>query len=466
MASASESEKRKKENSGSGHSSADQADSATKVRIIENDGFSIWVPIFAFFGGLILNIMPCVLPVIGLKIISFFQQAGQSRARAFRLNLWYTGGILTVFLLLAFMSVGLSYLFTYGLFQIVMCLIIFAMALNMMGIWEIQLPAFLGGRRSNDLMEQEGFAGAYFKGIITTLLAIPCGAPLLSPTLAWTNAMIQQGRTIVIVPVYLLIGLGMASPYLLMGARPELLRFLPKPGVWMETFRSVMGFVLLGAVIWIIFSMPTAAWILPTITVLFVLWFVCWFIGSLPFDASVKVRLKRWIISLLLLSGAVLISFDLPRVPMPFTIQGAMEAKMIRWAIRADREGKLTQKHWKLLAPSDLEMIRQGKKTIIIDFTADWCPNCKVLENTILHTGDFLELIDQKGIVTLTADCTNQSADTEEMKAINSLLDENGGRQVPTIMIFKPGQNKPEILRGLFTGKTLRDLLDGKDSQD
>ncbi len=442
------------------------ADSASQTAVSSDQkplsagtAFSIWVPIFAFLGGLILNVMPCVLPVIGLKIISFFQQAGQSRGRAFRLNLWYTGGILTVFLLLAFMSVGLSYLFTYGLFQIVMSLIVFAMALNMMGIWEIRLPAFLGGKKSNDLMDQEGAGGAYFKGIITTLLAIPCGAPLLSPTLAWTNTMIQEGRSVIVVPIYLLIGLGMASPYLLMGARPELLRFLPKPGLWMENFRVIMGFVLLGAVIWILFSMPTAAWILPTITVLFALWFGCWFIGSIPFDASPKIRLRRWTISLFLLTASVLISFDLPRIPMPFTIQSAVEAKMTRWAIRAEREGKLVQKHWKLFEPADLKLIGKENKTIIIDFTADWCPNCKVLENTILHTDDFLDLVDRKGIVTLTADCTNQSADTEEMKTINQLLDENGGRQVPTIMIFKPGKEKPEILRGLFTRKTLEDLL-------
>ncbi|MDO5566327.1 MAG: cytochrome c biogenesis protein CcdA, partial [Planctomycetia bacterium] len=271
--------------------------------------FSWTILFWAFCGGLLLNVMPCVLPVIGLKIVSFFEQAGQSRSRAFVLNLWYTLGMLCVFVSLAMMSVGLSYLFTYGLFQIVMGSIVFVMALSLMGLWELQVPAFLGGQKSGKLMEKEGGTGAFFKGIITTLLAIPCGAPLLSPALVWSDSMIQQGNTFMVLFVYIVIGLGMAFPYLVVGAFPELLGFLPKPGLWMETFRIAMGYVLLVAVVWILFSMPQTL-VIPTITLLFALWFGCWFIGRLPFDATGKQKTRAWLVSLTVVAVVILLSFN------------------------------------------------------------------------------------------------------------------------------------------------------------
>ncbi|MBR4103175.1 MAG: hypothetical protein IKK39_03810, partial [Thermoguttaceae bacterium] len=165
--------------------------------------------LYAFLGGLILNATPCVLPVIGLKIMSFFDQAGQKRSKAFMLNVWYTLGVSVVFFALAFASVGLSFLFTRALFQILMSVVVFALALSLMGLWELQAPAFLGGQKSNELTSKEGSVGAFFKGLITTLLAIPCGAPLLSPTLDWAAETARGGETGLVVVVYLVIGLGM-----------------------------------------------------------------------------------------------------------------------------------------------------------------------------------------------------------------------------------------------------------------
>ncbi|MBP5621869.1 MAG: hypothetical protein J6X44_07630, partial [Thermoguttaceae bacterium] len=232
------------------------------------DGKGLFVLLItAVLGGLILNVTPCVLPVVGLKILSFFEQAGRSRASAFMLNVWYTLGVLIVFGVLACFVSGLSSLFTHALFQVLMSAIVFVMALSLIGVWELQAPAFLGGEKSSELSSKEGPVGAVFKGVITTLLAIPCGAPLLSPTLNWAS---QQPFGIVFF-VYLVIGLGMASPFLLAGAFPELLKFFPKPGEWMETFRKVMGYFLLIAVLWILYSAPLE-YLLPSVACLFALW--------------------------------------------------------------------------------------------------------------------------------------------------------------------------------------------------
>ena len=425
-------------------------------------GFSsiLWNLFKAFLGGMVLNIMPCVLPVIGLKIIGFFEQAGQSRSRAFRLNGWYSAGILSVFAVLALMSVGLSHLFTYGLFQIVMGGIVFVMALNLMGVWEIALPSFLGGKKSNELMRKEGRLGAFFKGVITTLLAIPCGAPLLSAALVWADSLIKQGQTLFVLLIYLFIGLGMAFPYLALGAFPELLRFLPKPGIWMETFRNVMGYVLLTAVIWILFSMPIQL-VLPTVAFLFALWFACWFAGSLPFDASPRKRLIRRAAAAATVLLTVFFSYNIRfgDFENPYTLENASRGKMIHWAIRAERSGELEQKHWRLFDRASFDAELAAGHVVLLDFTADWCMNCKALESTVLHTEAIESLAEQKGIVTMTADLTNR--DTPESAAAFALLDRFGGRQVPVVMIFSPeNPDDPTILRGLFTRARLESALE------
>lgn len=427
---------------------------------------SLWRNLlYAFFGGMILNIMPCVLPVIGLKIVSFFEQAGKSRARAFYLNLCYTAGILTVFTVLALMSVGLSYLFTYGIFQIVMGAVVFAMALNLMGVWEITLPNFLGGQQSNRLMGKEGGFGGWFKGVITTLLAIPCGAPLLSPALVWTDSLMKNGAFWSVLVIYWVIGLGMAAPFLIIGAFPELLRFLPKPGQWMETFKNLMGFVLLFAILWILYSMPLPL-ILPMTAFLFAVWFSCWLLGKNQFDPDRK-PFRTWLAALLVPAAVLLFSFEIPRFvsadgtyPIP-TLERAFRGKLTKWGIRASREGMLTESSWSLFDPARFEKELNEGKTVMIDFTADWCMNCKVLESTVLRSPEIEKLVAEKGIVTMTGDWTNRG-DSEESRAVGDLLRQYGGEQVPVVMIFSPERrDTPVVLRGLFSKGTLLQKLKG-----
>lgn len=434
--------------------------------------------LIAFLGGMILNVMPCVLPVIGLKIIGFFEQAGQSRSRALTLNCWYALGILSVFAVLAMMSVGLSYLFTYGLFQIVMGGIVFVMALNLMGVWEIELPAFLGGKKSNDLMRREGAFGAVFKGVITTLLAIPCGAPLLSPALVWTDAMIQQGRSGMALLVYLVIGLGMATPYLFLGAFPELLRFLPKPGLWMETFRNIMGFVLLPAVVWILFSMPLAL-VLPTVALLFALWFACWYLGKTPFDASGTTRWRRRLLAFSVVLATLFFSYNIPlsggdesdsaapRRLNEYTLENAVTGKLRRWAVRAERAGELAgQEGWTLFSREKLNADLAAGRPVLVDFTADWCMNCKVLESAVLKSDRIERLIREKNIVTLTADWTSRDK-TPDGREVGEMLRRYGGEQVPVVFLFSPKDpESPTILRGLFSVETLAEAIETLDYTD
>ena len=190
-------------------------------------------------GGLILNIMPCVLPVIGLKVLSFLEQSGHNRRHALVLNIWYSLGMISVFFVLATLAVTLGFgwgqLFSYNGFNITLTAVVFVMGLSFLGVWEVPIPGFVGRGKTLELAEKEGFAGAFSKGIITTILATPCSAPLLASALTWAVNQ-SPSKTYA---VFAAAGFGMASPYLLIGAFPGLLAFLPKPGLgWIPSNKS------------------------------------------------------------------------------------------------------------------------------------------------------------------------------------------------------------------------------------
>ncbi len=340
----------------------------------ENVGLGIMGAIFAgFVGGLILNIMPCVLPVIGLKILSFVEQSGHNRRKAFMLNVWYSFGLLAVWFMFASLAVGPQHLgwgelFGRAWFTITLTAVVFVMALSFMGVWEVPLPTFLGSGKASELASHEGAVGAFFKGVLTTFLATPCSAPIFGPALVWATAQPAW----LTYAVFLSAGIGMASPYLLIGAFPELLRFLPKPGGWMETFKIFMGFVLMGTVVYLL-AVLKPEYVVPTVGLLFGLSFLCWLIGRISPVADVMAKLRTWsvgaavacVIWIVMFPGLSLGRFHLPGLA---TVM----------AERLAPPGTATVK-----GPASAVV---GYKTVLVDFTADWCPTCHLYENTVLRT--------------------------------------------------------------------------------
>jgi thiol:disulfide interchange protein len=473
---------------------------------------TLWKAIaLGFLGGIILNVMPCVLPVIGLKVLAFFQQAGESRSRALWLNVWYACGIVSVFIVLAALGVGLSEMFTVRAFGIIMAVVVFAMALSLMGLWELQVPSFLGGSTAQKLMEKEGAVGAFFKGILTTLLAIPCGAPFLSPALNWAGGQVHAGAPQNVYIVFTVIGVGMASPYLVLGAFPELLRFIPKPGPWMETFKKAMGYLLLTAVLFILYFVDLED-MLPTVALLFSVWLACWLVGMLPITARGSTKALVWTCVILMVAGTYYVGFH-------WLLHPKAEEKLATAASRQVRDGKqdeavqlrvsrMSARELAALeafvaevadpgqdaaqaapqvdlvaatvngesgaAPPDSEASEEGeyklpwkafdrrqfdqfvaaKNTILIDFTADWCLTCKTLEATVLNTRAVRELVDRNGVVTIQADWTRRDPEVTEM------LEALGAKQVPIWAIFPAGKpNEPLVFRGGVGQKKLLQAL-------
>ena len=335
----------------------------------------------AFIAGLILNVMPCVLPVIGLKIMSFVQQGGESRLRVFGLNLWFSLGLLFVFWVLATIPVVLSTVgkdtigwggqFSYAPFSISLIAVVFVFALSFLGVWEVPIPGFAGGNTANKLAQQEGYAGAFTKGILATVLATPCTGPFLGPALGWAVAQ----PPLITYMAFTAVGLGMASPYLLIGIFPKLISFLPKPGAWMDTFKQVMGYVLLGTAVWI-FTFLNDAYFIQTYWLLLALGVACWIIGLVPLTAELPQKARAWVAGLAIVGLVAVVAFvGLPKTEAGESVDVSQtngdESPAIKDAERIEPREVAIELPWQPFSRDKLDELRRDGKTVLVDFTAD-----------------------------------------------------------------------------------------------
>lgn len=424
------------------------------------------VLIYAFLGGLILNIMPCVLPVIGLKVLAFVEQAGASRRKVLTLNLWYSWGLMSVFMLLATLAVGWNVgwgqQFSNETVTITLAAIVFAMGLSFLGVWQMPIPGFVGSRSAVELAEREGPAGAFMKGVLTTILATPCSGPGIAVALGYCTGKPAN----VVYTIFGMVGLGMASPYLMIGAFPASLRLLPKPGMWMERFEQIMGLVLLATVIYLL-SFTAWANVLPAVTLMLGLGAACWWIGRIPFTAPAFSKFRNWVGAAACAALIGMFAFaDQAKIgDMTFYgLRGIMEHRLDRYvAQQAALYGQggdgldspeLTQHttaiRWLPFSEERLQRLSADGRTVLIDFTADWCLTCKTLEATVLETQEVRDALRDNGVVALQADWTNGDP------VISRRLESLGGKQVPVVAIFPAGRpHDPIVLSGFYTRATL-----------
>lgn len=384
--------------------------------------------LFGLVGGLLLNLMPCVLPVIGLKVMSFIQQSGDNRWRVWQLNFTYAIGIISVFVLLgtlaAFMEMGWGEQFTETWFRVAMAMLVFAMALSFLDVWEIPIPGFVGRGTAGHLAAREGIAGAFFKGVFTTVLATPCSGPFLGPVFGYT---LQQPAYITYA-IFISVGLGMSSPYLLIGMFPQLMRFLPKPGAWMDTFKQLMAFLLLATVVYL-FSTLNSEYFLATFASLIGLWFACWWIGRTAITASFDQKLSSWIVGIVAAGAVMMASFS-------YLVEG----------------DELIQ--WQDFSPTLVTNARAEGRTVMVDYTADWCPNCKWNLKFAINTEKVSELVGEYDVLPLLADWTNRSDD------IKNSLAELDSRSIPVLALYPAGGSREVIvLRDILTESKVLDAI-------
>jgi len=416
----------------------------------------------AVIGGLLLNIMPCVLPVIALKVFGLVKMAGDEPKKVRRLGWMFSLGILASFLVLALMvillklagqQVGWGFQFQEPIFVIVMSALVFAFGLSLFGVFEIRLPGAAVAGVSAVITQQEhkggkGYASSFAEGVFATILATPCTAPFLGSALGFAFA---QSMGIILL-IFAAVALGMALPYLLLTARPRWQRFLPKPGAWMETAKQFMGFLMMATLLWLLYilgkqlGMESVIW---TGAFLLMIGLACWLIGRFAtLSASRAAAWITWTAALVLAIGGYVVF-----------IEGALD---VRAAIAGTPAGssspgnaRSNEVAWEPFSLPGLESSLQKKSPVFLDFTAEWCLTCKVNERTIIADQRVQDKLRASGIVTMKADWTNRNPD------ITRMLAKFGRSGVPLYVLFPRGRpNEPIVLPEVLTPTILLDALE------
>ena len=388
----------------------------------------------ALVGGLILNLMPCVLPVIGLKMLALVKGAGDDHRKVFSHNLFYSLGLLSVFWVLAGVAIfvrwkwgssfGWGQQFSYFEFRFALTLLVFAMALSFLGTWELPIPGFASGTASQKLQQHEGAAGSFFKGVFTTILATPCSGPYLGAVFGFTLG----ASPMVILLVFTTVGFGMALPFLMIGLVPQLVYWLPRPGAWMETLKQLMGFLLLGTVAFLFSGFGNDQRV-PVFVTLIGVWFACWMVGRVPLWDTLNRRLVAWVGGV---TSAAAIGF------LAFSFLGPAPAVV----------------QWQPYDPARLAQLQAEGRTVMVDFTAEWCLNCKLNYKMALNTEATANQLAALGAVPMIADWTEPSDLVQD--ALNRLQ----SNSIPILAIYPAGKpNEPIILRDIVTQQEVLDAL-------
>ena len=390
----------------------------------------------ALFGGLILNLMPCVLPVLSLKLFSLIKQAGESRKRLLVLGTSTTVGILASFWLLAAIvaavkagggNAGWGMQFQSAGFIAFMVVILSAFAMSFFGVFEIWLPGS-ATTKMDKAGRKQGFWGAFFTGALLVLLSTPCSAPFLGTAMGFAFT----ASTPVLFLFFTAAGVGLALPYMLVSTFPKILKVFPKPGAWMVTLQKIMGVLLLGTVVWLLWVVHEQAGnvgvgIFAAISLLSIA--MSFAIGNI---APPGVAFFREVLSV---GGAIVIlaviwfAFASPKFEAE--VDAIFKARSVQL---------VTEDGWYRYTPELIEELAKSGRTVFIDATADWCLTCKANEAAVLNREDFKHAMDSLNVARVKADWTRETPE------VTALLRSMGKSGVPAYAIYPAGDASKQIV--------------------
>jgi thiol:disulfide interchange protein len=392
-------------------------------------------------GGLLLNAMPCVLPVLSLKILGLVKSRSQGRLQVISGSLATATGILVSFWFLALAAVaarvagatvGWGVQFQEPTFVTFLTIIILLFCLNLWGVFEVPLPARLANWAA--ATGGEGLPGHFTAGLFATLLATPCSAPFLGTAVGF--ALSQS--TPVILATFTAVGIGMALPYLILALAPGLVRVLPRPGPWMDRFRSFMGFLLAAAAVWLLYvlsSQVTRERLAFIELALLLIALFLWMRSKSP-------RRSPWavigVVGLLVSVGGALALSASSRPPQTADRDEEQVSKLIPW-VPFDRD--------------DAEALADRGRLVFVDVTADWCFTCKVNERLVLETNEIAEAFQRYEVVPMKADWTNRN------ETIAKFLADHGKYGIPFYLLYRPGDD-PFLFSELLTKEAVISALD------
>ncbi len=417
-----------------------------KAFVSEQNESNILLPLlFAFVGGIILNLMPCVLPVLSIKIMGFVQQAGEDKKKILNHGLMFTAGVLISFWILAGALVALraggqelgwGFQLQSPEFIIVLSVFLFLFALNLFGVFEVGTSLTSFGSKSSN---KSGALGSFMSGVTATVVATPCTAPFMGTALGFA---ISQPAFITML-IFTSLAIGMAFPYLLLSIFPAWLKYLPKPGSWMETLKQFMGFPLAATVIWLAWVLGLQTGIDGVAVLLIALLSASlgvWIYGKWgTFNNKNLVKIISRTVSVLLIIGGLI-----------FGITNAEPVKNYEGHLASKTDGI----KWEKFSPGKVEQLRADGIPVFIDFTAAWCLTCQVNERVAINTSEVIEKFIDKNIAAIKADWT--SRDDEITKA----LAEFGRNSVPLYVIYADNLEEPLILPEVLTTSIVLEALE------
>ncbi|WP_309395839.1 protein-disulfide reductase DsbD family protein [Cerasicoccus maritimus] len=419
------------------------------------DSGGSWVALIplAFIGGMILNLMPCVFPVIGLKVMGFVSQAGESHRKVIIHGLVYTLGVLVSFwaIGLLFEPVHQTFVASGDIsggwaswltpkFVTFLIILVFVFSLSLSGLFEIGVTAVgLGSQWSS----RAGLAGTFASGLFAVAVGAPCAAPFLAPVLgALVKTSFVQRELLLTV-----IGLGLAFPYLLFSFFPQLTRKLPKPGPWMETFKQGMAFLLyatVAALVWVLADQVEPYTLLAVLFGLVLAAMGCWVFGRWGTLLKSKgVRMTATVVALVLVVGPL--AFAWSKIS-----EDERRAALIEQA-KASGE-QLDFLVWEKWSPETVEKLLAEGRPVYIDFTARWCATCQV-NKRVYNDVALVREFQKDNVATLKADWTDHNPE------IARALSEFDRSAVPFNILYIPGRDKPLILPELLTDANVRAAL-------
>ena len=404
--------------------------------------------LFAYVGGLILNIMPCVLPVLSIKALGLVQQAEEGRKTIMMHGIAYALGVLVSFgvmagLVIALQAsgklVGWGFQLQSPIFVAILGGLTFGFGLSLFGVYEIAMPgaSTLGAIEA----KKHGTSGSFVSGVFAVILATPCTAPFMAPALGFA---MSQPPTVLLLFLEV-IGLGLATPFLLLGFFPAWVRLVPKPGAWMETFKKVMGFLLVGTTVWLIDILShqvTTSSLIDYLIFLTILSLAAWVYGHWGgLLQEQRTRIGAFVVSIALIAGGGNTFLSLEkrtRTQAVAKVETASPSKDIVW---------------KDFATNDVLAMAKAGKTVFIDFTAEWCVTCKAFEKTVINTDKIKAAFAENCVETVKADYTNEDEE------ITKWLKKYKRPGVPMYLIVPAG--KPDGVITLPDLLTQESILEG-----
>ncbi len=438
-----------------GRTDAKENRAGSRTGLADGDSAGIALLLFfAFVGGIILNLMPCVLPVLSLKLFSLIKQAGESRGRLLTLGGATTAGILVSFWTLAAVvaavkegggSAGWGMQFQSAGFIAFMVVILTAFAMSFFGVFEIWLP-WSTTTKMDSAGQKSGLAGAFFTGALLVLLSTPCSAPFLGTAMGFAFAQ----TTPILFLFFTAAGLGLALPYMLVSVFPGVLKVFPKPGVWMVHLQRVMGVLLLASVGWLFWIVNEQAGVtgVELFAAVAIASIACSvLLGRFAKPGTAFIRE----VAVVILSSVALFSIWFAGIAPEYE-----RAAIATFDARMQQQ--MTDDGWFRYSPALIEEFAKAKRTVFIDVTADWCLTCKANEAAVLEDEDFVRAMDSLNVALVKADWTRE---TPEVNALLQSMEKSG---VPAYAIYPTGDaSKQIVLPELLTVEGIVEKIQNSD---